>query len=409
MAIFYYKAKQASGKLETGQIDGDNLQVAISKLQDKGLFPLQVLSEEEFQKSGIKVGTQSTKGRKKIRINDIATFNRQLADLINSGIPLVKALDVLKVQTQNQRLRTVISQVSADVSGGDSLADALAKHPNVFSKLFVAMVRSGEAGGMLDVVLARLADFAERDAETRSKIKAALAYPIFLMIAGTGAVVMLILYVMPKILDVYKQTEQTLPVPTQILLSISDFLQLWWWALIIAIGVLIAIFHNAAKRPEGKALIDRFMLHIPLIGNIILKQEVANFARTFGSLLHNGVNILAALDIVREILGNKIVADEVGRIPENIRQGESVADTLAKGNIFPPVVVNMIAIGEETGRLDEVLVKIAASNEMEVDRQMKTLTSLIEPMILVFMGGIVGFIVIAMLMPIFGLDPSGGE
>lgn len=409
MAIFYYKAKSSNGALETGQIDGETIQQATAKIQAKGLFPLLVQTEDDFKKASGGLASTTIKVRKRIRIDDIATFNRQLADLIGSGIPLVKALNVLQTQTANPSLTAIIAQVSSDVSGGDSLADAMAKHPTIFSKLFVAMVRSGEAGGMLDKVLERLADFTERDAETRAKLKAALAYPVFLVVAGSGAILILMTWVMPKILDVYKQTEQALPGPTQALLSINEFISSWWWALIILFGIIIGVITNALKRPEGKTFIDRIVIKTPLFGAIVTKQEIANFARTLGSLLHNGVNIIAALDIVHGVLTNKVIADEVKRIPDSIKQGEGVSATLSKGHIFPPVVVNMIAIGEETGRLDEVLVKIAASNEMEVNRQMKTLTSLMEPLILVIMGGIVGFIVIAMLMPIVGMDPTSGE
>ena len=410
MATFYYKAKNRAGQPESGQIEGETLQQATSRIQAKGLFPLQVLSEKEYQKtSGTKGESQPIKFQRRINVNDIATFNRQLADLINAGIPLVKALTVLQTQTSNPALAAIITQVTSDVSGGDSLADALAKHPKVFTKLFVAMIRSGEAGGMLDRVLGRLADFAERDAETRAKLKSAMAYPAFLVIAGFGAIVMLMTFVMPKILDVFKQMDQVLPLPTQILLGISDFVSQWWWAIIIGVAAAISSLIKTAKTTEGKLFLDKVIFHMPLFGSIVIKREMANFSRTLGSLLHNGVNILAALDIVHGVLDNRLVADEVKRIPESIRQGEGVAGTLSKSSIFPPVVVNMIAIGEETGRLDEILIKIAEANEVEVDRQMKTLASLMEPLILVFMGGMVGFIVIAMLLPIFSIDPGQGE
>ncbi|MGC8842185.1 MAG: type II secretion system F family protein [Candidatus Sumerlaeaceae bacterium] len=403
MALYSYKAKDPKGQVISGSLEAETVNAVISRLQAMGYFPVSIENESEKKNTAAAV---AKKFARRVSINDLATFNRQLADLLSSGIPLVRALGVIQNQTANETLVEIIGQIAQDVAGGDSLAGAMAKHPKVFSKLYVAMVRSGEAGGMLDVVLSRLADFAETEAEVRAKIKSALAYPVVMVLAGIGAVTILMTVVMPKILKIYGELNQTLPWPTQALITISDALRNYWPFFIGGIVAGVAALWRLLKTPDGKRAFDRAIVKIPLLGPMIVKREIANFARTFGSLLHNGVSILPALEIVHEVLTNTVVADEVAKIPEHVTQGEGVAGPLKKSHVFPPVVVNMIAIGEETGRLDEVLLKVARSYEMEVERAVKTLTSLIEPLIILGMGIVVGFIVIAMLLPIFSIDPS---
>lgn len=401
MPQFLYKAKDPSGQTVTGTLEAESTSVVTSRLQAMGFFPLAV---EDARAAAAEKGTRQR--AKRIRVNDMATFNRQLADLLSSGIPLVKALDIIQKQTQNPALVEIITQIDQDVSGGDSLAGAMAKHPKIFSKLYVAMVRAGEAGGLLDQVLQRLADFSEGEAETRSKIKSALAYPVVMIFAGTGAVILLMTLVMPKILKIYTDLNQALPLSTQIIIGVSDAMRTYWYIFIGALVLLIFSFQRAVNTPEGKRALDAFLIKVPILGPMIVKKEIANFARTLGSLLHNGVSILPALDIVHEVLTNRVVADEVAKIPQNVTQGEGIAAPLRKSTVFPPVVVNMMAIGEETGRLDDVLLKIARSYDTEVDRAAKTLTSLLEPIIILGMGVVVGFIVIAMLLPIFSIDPG---
>lgn len=403
MALFSYKAKDPTGQIIAGTLEAESTNAVISRLQSMGYFPVAIENESDKKKGAIAAATTFTR---KVRINDLATFNRQLADLLSSGIPLVRALGIIQNQTSNEALIGIIVQINQDVSGGDSLAAAMAKHPKVFSKLYTAMVRSGEAGGMLDVVLSRLAEFAETEAEVRAKVKAALAYPVVMVIAGIGAVIILMTVVMPKILKIYGELNQTLPWPTQMLISFNEILRDYWYVIIGGIALFAFVAYKAFTSPEGKRVIDHFVIRVPLLGDMVVKREIANFARTFGSLLHNGVSILPALDIVHEVLNNTVIADEVAKIPQNVTQGEGVAAPLKKSKVFPPVVVNMMAIGEETGRLDDVLMKIARSYEMEVERAVKTLTSLIEPFIILGMGIVVGFIVIAMLLPIFSIDPS---
>lgn len=403
MAQFTYKAKDTTGQLVTGTLEADSHANVISRLQSMGYFPVSV---QDSKAAAAAAGKASQGRQKRVSINDMATFNRQLADLLSSGIPLVKALSVLQNQTANPTLQGIIQQVTQDVSGGDSLAGAMSRHPKVFNKLFVAMVKAGEAGGLLDQVLQRLADFAESEAETRSKVKSALAYPVVMVAAGTGAVVVLMTVVMPKIMKIYEDLDQELPATTVFLIRLSGFLQSYWYVVVAALAIAGVVFWRTIHTKDGKRALDGFIIQIPVLGPMIVKKEIANFARTLGSLLHNGVSILPALDITHGVLNNQIVADEVATIPENVTQGEGVAGPLRKSKVFPPVVVNMMAIGEETGRLDSVLTKVARSYDTEVDRAMKTLTSLLEPLIILFMGLVVGFIVISMLLPIFSIDPG---
>lgn len=345
--------------------------------------------------------------RKRVSTSDIAAFNRQLADLLGAGIPLVKALSILQKQTTNVRLQEIISDVNNDVSGGTTFADALAKSPREFSKLYVAMVRSGEAGGMLDDVLTRLADYSEQDEQTKSKIKAALAYPVVMILVGILVVSVMFVYIIPKITGVFKELNQTLPTMTRVLISTSDFTKDYWFVIIGAVAAIIVLISQLLRTQDGRLFWHRAQLKIPIVGDLVRKQEVARFSRTLGSLLKNGVSILTALKITRDVLNNELVRAELDNVLDGITQGQGMAEPLRNSIFFPQMTVNMMSVGEETGQLESVLLRISDSFELEVERKVRTLTSLIEPLIIVLMGFVVGFIVIAMLLPIFSLNPGG--
>lgn len=346
-------------------------------------------------------------GKGKIKSAEISSFNRQLADLLGAGVPLVKSLNILQKQTDHPKLREVITQINSDVSGGTTFADALAEHPRLFSKLYVAMVRSGEAGGMLDDVLKRLADFSESEEQLRSKVMSALAYPVVMVIAGSAAVAVMFVYIIPKITGVFSELNQTLPAMTQLLITISDFCQQYWYIVIGILVGLIAASIQFVRTKEGRLFWHALQLRIPIFSDLVRKREVARFSRTLGSLLKNGVSILTALKITRDVLNNEHIKAEMESVIEGITQGEGMAEPLRDSNFFPAVTVNMMSVGEETGNLENVLLRISDSFELEVDRKVRTLTSLIEPLIIVAMGFVVGFIVIAMLLPIFSLNPGG--
>ena len=405
MGTFLYNAKTQNGEVIQGTMEAEGEQAVASRLQAMGYFPVQI-RDETRAKSGA-AGLLASLRKKRIRTSDVTTLNRQLADLISAGIPLVKALNVIDSQTPNEALREIIHQVSQDVQGGDTLAQAMAKHPKVFSKLYTAMVRAGEAGGMLDNVLSRLADFAEAEQELKGKIQSIAVYPAIMIVVGITAVGVLMTVVMPKIVGVYKDLGQSLPGITQVLIAVSGFVAGYWWALLAGVVAAVFLTWRFLQTAEGRLLFDTWILRVPVLGAVVQKREVAAFARTFGALLRNGVSILPALEIVIDVMGNSIVRKEVAQIPPNISQGSGVATPLRGSKIFPPVVVNMIAIGEETGRLADTLVRVANSYEIEVDRSIRTLVSLIQPLIILALGLVVGFIVVASLLPIFSLDPSG--
>jgi type II secretory pathway component PulF len=347
--------------------------------------------------------------RRGIKTADLATFNRQMADLLTAGVALVKALSILQKQTTNEMMRDVISDVNTEVQGGATFADALARHKTVFSNLYVAMVRSGEAGGMLPEVLERLADFSEAEEQLKGRIKSALAYPVVMVVAGSGAVFVMFSYVVPKIVSTFEELNQTLPAMTRFLIAISKFTESYWLFILVGLVALIAGLWQFLRTPDGQSIWHRTQLRLPILGDLVRKREVARFARTLGSLLKNGVPILTALNITREVANNTLVKYEIDEVKDEITQGAGLAQPLKNSLIFPPVTVNMMAVGEETGQLERVLLRISDSYEIEVDRKVKTLTALLEPLIICLMGLVVGFIVISMLLPIFYLDPTGGS
>jgi type II secretory pathway component PulF len=335
-------------------------------------------------------------------------FNRQLADLVGAGIPLVKALSIILNQTREELLREIISDINKSVQGGDSLAQAMRKHPKVFSPLSVAMVRAGETGGMLDDVLGRLADFAENEEALKGKVIASLAYPAIMVLAGIVVITILVLVVMPKITGVYNDLGQVLPTITRVMIGITDFIGAYWWVVLSCLGVAVFLLAKFLKTEEGRRVRDHLLLRLPVIGTVIHKRELALFTRTLGNLLKNGVSILVAIDITRDVVANVVMRKEIEKLVPAISQGGNISRTLSDSPLFPSTIISMIAVGEETAQLDVVLLKISDSCEREVDRSLKTLTSMLEPLIILGLGLVVGFIVISMMLPIMTLDPTGG-
>jgi type II secretory pathway component PulF len=468
MPPFSYKAKDRKGATVQGTIDADGRAAVVARLQSMGYFPVSIVAgngsgssapavasapsvKSHQHKSAATVNTATARvsvamprvagmkgvtppkakapdkpeakkdakgasqsffaalsARRGIRVGDVASFNRQMSDLLGAGVALVKALTILQKQTVNEQFRQIITDINGEVQGGATFADALSHHPKQFSKLYIAMVRSGEAGGNLDEVLKKLADYSEAEEELRGRVWSALAYPMVMIGACSVAVAVMFIYVIPKIVGTFRELDQTLPPITQLLIGISDFISSYWWLIFAAIIFGVGAFWQWTSTAKGRDAWDRWQLKIPIFGDLVAKREVARFSRTLGSLLKNGVSILVALNITKEVVSNSITRSEVDAVIEEITQGAGVAAPLKRSQIFPPVAVNMMAVGEETGQLDNVLLRISQSFEVEVDRRLKTITSLIEPAIIIVMAVIVGFIVIAMLLPIFSLDPSGG-
>ncbi|MFB3897495.1 MAG: type II secretion system F family protein [bacterium] len=414
MPKFTYQARNKQAKLVDGTLEADNQPQAIEKLQALGLYPIRVQEGASTQRIiPSKIMAANIKSSSSrflwIKSSEIANFTRQLADLLSAGLSLMNALTVLSNQTENPKLRDIVKAVKNDVQSGSTLADAMAKHPKVFNQLFISMIRAGEIGGLLETVLLRLADFSEKESEMRGKILSAMAYPLVLVIVGVIAVIFLLAFIIPRFASIFEELGVALPLPTQILMVISTVMKQYWWAILLGITIVGVAIQRFIKSAEGKLRLNQAQLRIPVLGNIIRKREIARFARTFGELLKNGVPILNALQISADTMTNQLVAQEIRKIKTNISEGERIAEPLKQSAIFPPMVVNMIAVGEESGHLESVLTKIANSYEADVDRSLKIFTSLLEPAVILCMACVVGFIALAMLLPVFTINLNVGK
>ncbi len=393
MPSFQYTARDARGDLKTGTLDAASKDDVMTQLRQKRM---NVVKIEEHGKAKVK-----TTGA--IAMRDVVIFTRQFSTMINSGLPLVQALDILSKQTENKALSAVTRQVVFDVESGHTVADALAKHPNAFTDLYVNMVAAGEAGGILDTILMRLATFMEKNDALVRKVKGAMIYPGVIMSVAGIAILVLLIFVIPIFQGMFASVGLALPLPTRVVIMMSDFLQGYWWA--IGAGAFFG-FH-AIKRwyatPDGKLTLDKLMLQMPVLGDVIRKSAVSRFTRTLGTLISSGVSILDGLEITAKTAGNRVIQDAIMQSRSSIAGGDTISAPLAKSNVFPPMVISMIAVGEQTGGLDEMLSKIADFYDEEVDAAVSGLLSLMEPIMIVFLGVVVGGMVVAMYLPIFDM------
>jgi len=402
MGKFQYTAVDPStGKIVRGVIDGDNQTSVIARLHDQKLH---VVGIDERRK-GTSLASISI-GAKRVKLVDLVIFSRQFATMINAGVNIVKCLDILQTQTKSETLKSVISQAGRDVKSGLSLTDAFAKHPSVFNKLYVNMLRAAELGGIMDEILDRIAGFLESDMEIRIKIKSAMMYPIIVLIFSQLMLVALFTFVLPKFKMIFLSMDVEMPIYTKVLFQMSDILKAYWYIPTgLIIGGVVFVRYWGSK-PAGRYQIDYLKLKIPVVGDIIQKIAIGRFARTFGTLVSSGVPMMRALEIVGETAGNSVIATAVGRARESVREGQKISAPLEATGFFPSMVTHMIDVGEETGRLSEMLIKVSEFYEREVEAAVKGLTSLIEPMLIVVMGVIVGFIAVCIMGPIFKLVSS---
>ena len=392
MPTFAYTARTLSGDLKSATMDANTREDVVAQLRRQKLIVVKVDQE------------QSRKGaRGKIKTRDIVIFTRQFATMINAGLPLVQALDILSKQSENKSLKEVTRQVVYDVESGHTVADALGKHPKAFSELYVNMVAAGEAGGILDTILSRLAIFMEKNDALIRKVKGAMIYPGVIISVAVIAIVVLLVFVIPTFEQMFASVNLALPLPTRIVIGMSQFLQGYWWAVLAsAIGGSF-MFKRYYATPGGKLNIDRMMLKLPVLGDVIRKSAVSRFTRTLGTLISSGVSILDGLEITAKTAGNRVIHDAIMQSRSSIAGGDTIAAPLAKSEVFPPMVISMIAVGEQTGGLDEMLSKIADFYDEEVDAAVSALLSLLEPMMIVFLGVVVGGMVVAMYLPIFDM------
>jgi type IV pilus assembly protein PilC len=400
MATFTYDAIDAMGRSIKGKVEADNEQLVLAKLHDQHFH---IVSLNEAQ-SGFKLSFGSK--TQKVKLPALVIFSRQFATMIDAGIPIIKCLDILENQTKEPVLKSVINETRKDVKSGLSLTDAISKHPHIFSKLYVNMIRAAEVGGILDTILDRLAGFLEKEMEIRGKIKSAMMYPSIVLVFAGLMIVALFLFVLPRFKDIFASMNVPMPAVTQALFSTSDWLQKFWWlVLMLAVGAVVS-FKQYNKTARGHYQIDKLKLKAPIFGDLILKMSVSRFARTFGTLIASGVPMMRALEIIGEASGNAVLAEAVENARASIREGAKISHPLAASGLFPAMVTHMVDVGEETGRLSEMLTKVSDFYDDEVDAMVKGLTSMLEPMLIVFMGVFVGFIAISVMSPIFKLVSS---
>ncbi len=412
MPVYAYKGLNDKGRNVGGIIDADTPKTARLKLRRIGVYPTDVIEEREQKAKEEAGGAANTVAgldlgglfAARITPQDLSLITRQLSTLVGAGLPLVECLGALIEQIDNSRQKRILSQVRQRVVEGGTLADAMQAHPRVFNDLYVNMVRAGEASGALDIVLLRLADYTERSALLRSKVRAALTYPVLMGIASSGILLFLLSYVVPKVTRIFTESKQTLPTMTVVLLAVSNFASNYWW-LIVGLAVVAVIAVRVSMRTEAGLLrFDNTVLRIPYFGKVIKKVALARFARTLSTLLVGGIPLLHALDIVKHVVMNSVLKNAIEEGRTSIREGQSVAEPLKRSGHFPPLLVHMIAVGEKSGELEQMLSRAADAYDNEVEASVSALSSIMEPMMIIFMGGVVLFIVMAILLPIFQLN-----
>lgn len=392
---FVWKGRSPSGEILSGEYVTDNKQELVGYLRKR-----KIIITSLKQKS--KEISFQMPWEKKVSVKDMGIFTRQFATMINSGLPMVQCLDILCSQTEKPFFKDVIGSVMNDVEGGKTLAEALGKH-KAFSDLYVNMVEAGEAGGILDLILGRLAFYLEKADKLNRKVKAALTYPAVVFFVSMGATIFMLMFIIPTFARMFSDFGGELPLPTKIVMGLSDFLRSWWWMCVIVISGIVFLFKRFYATETGRRKVDRFSLNVPVLGVVIRKSSIARFTRTLGTLISSGVPILNGLDITSRTAGNKIVEDAIKATKESISRGNTIAAPLKESGVFPAMVTQMIAVGEQTGALDDMLEKIANFYDDEVETAVDGLTSIIEPIMIVVMGTMVGGMLIAMYMPMFKL------
>ncbi|HEY7677084.1 MAG TPA: type II secretion system F family protein [Candidatus Methylomirabilis sp.] len=403
MAIFTYSGRTRTGQVISGQMEAASREVVVAKLRSQQILATAVRAKAkdiEIQLPGFGSGVSD---------KEIAIFTRQFATMIDAGLPLVQCLEILASQQDNKTFKKVLTEVRASVEGGSTYAAALRKHPRIFNDLYTNMVEAGEAGGILDTILNRLAAYIEKAIQLKKKVKSALIYPTTIVSVAVAVVVFLLVFVIPTFKSMFEGFGAALPLPTLIVLGASNFVRAnILYILAIAVGIAVAL-RMYYKTANGRRTIDRVLLHLPIFGILIRKVAVAKFTRTLGTLIASGVAILDGLDITARTAGNKIVEEAVIKTRASISEGRTIADPLKASGVFPPMVVQMIAVGEQTGALDSMLSKIADFYDEEVDIAVTNLTSLLEPMLMIFLGVVIGGVVVAMYLPIFKLVSVVGK
>ena len=405
MPVYEYKAFDIRGKSLKGIINADSLSAARQRLRESNIFPADLKETSAEEKNRVTTGKSVSALFKRVSLQEVSIMTRQLSTLLGAGLPLVSSLEALIAQATNPKLKKTLAQIKEEVNEGSSFAGSISHYPAIFSPFYINMVRAGEASGTLDIVLERLADFNDSQQALRGKIKAALAYPIFMFLIGSFVLFFLTTFIVPKITGIFSEMHQTLPGITIFLISISGFLKSFWPVIVfIFIVSFIGVRHMFSKTVKGQYLRDKIKLKIPLFGPLTHKMAVARFSRTLGTLLDSGVPMLTALSIVGNVVNNRLIADSIAEASRDVEEGQSLSVTLTRSRLFPPIVSQMISAGEQSGTLEKMLYKVSDSLENEVESNITMMTSMLEPVMILVMGLLVGFIVISILLPIFEMN-----
>ncbi len=405
MPVFEYVALDTKGKKLKGIIDAGSLAAARQRLRDSSIYPIEV-KEASSRKKDSGLDERSAGGLfNRVGIQELSAMTRQLATLLGAGLPLVQSINAMITQTSHPVLKKTLAQIKEEVNEGSSLTQSMSRYPKIFSPFFINMVRAGEASGTLNIVLERLADFSESQQALRGKIRAALAYPVFMFFIGSAVLFFLVAFVVPNITRIFEEMHQTLPAITVFLITVSRFLESFWWAIVIALVVSVVVLRYLIRNTEkGRRFWDRLKISMPVIGTLNRKMAVARFGRTLGTLLESGVPLLTALEISKNVINNSLIADAVQKASEEVREGQSLSAPLARSGLFPPIATEMVGVGEQSGNLEQMLYKIADAYEKEAETNVTTMTSMLEPVMILVMGLVVGFIVVSILLPIFEMN-----
>ena len=393
-----YKVRDRTGNLVTGQLAGDSETLVLEKLRQMGMTPVEVKKAN----AGLKMEINLRPGR--VKLKQVAIFCRQFATMVNSGLPILRALSILADQTESKELAKVLVQARTDVEQGSSLSGAMGKHPKAFNNTFIAMVKAGETGGVLDDVLLQLADQIEKEVSLRRQIKSAMTYPVVVVALVVLIMSAMLLFIVPQFETIYASLDSKLPLPTTVLLAMSRVFTKYWWMVILASVGAAILFKRYKKSDGGRARIDAIKIRVPVFGPLFHKVAIARFSSTLSMLMRAGVPILQALEIVKDTVNNQVISSAVEDVKTSVREGESIAKPLAQSKRFPPIVTHMIAIGERSGELEAMLENVADAYDEQVDSQVSTMTSLLEPLMILIMGGINGGITAAILVPLMQMN-----
>lgn len=403
MPTYHYKAKKGPQPVE-GRIEADSEKAAVEKLSLAGYLPVRVELETVVPKDPARPAKVSIKSKGRVKSREITLFSRQLASLLKSGVPILKALDIILEQSENPYLKYVLGNIHKEIKEGSTFSSAFQNYPRIFPAIYIAIIRSGEDSGSLPDALLRISEYRAKQEEIISRVRMALAYPVLMAVVGAGTIIFMLTFVMPRLLRLFSNMGQGLPLPTRVLIALSSGLRQWWWLIILVLVGLALLIRSQLKTASGRLAWSVLELKLPLFGKFILKAELSRFSRTLELLIKNGITILRAIDVAIPVLNNEVIKRQLRLSYKDLEQGGSFGGSLKKSRLFPAFMSNLIIVGEESGRLEGALSEIASSYERDTDERIKTMANLLEPLMILGMGLVVGFIVVAMLLPIFEIN-----